>query len=85
MGCTLLNISLKLLSMLNMCQCLFIISFILGSTGLYVTENGIESWFYNVLKVMIYLGGQLSEFVFLQAIHCSPFQQIFLLGLSCIH
>ena len=41
-GCKLLNISLKLLSMLNMCQYLFIVSFIFGSTGLYVTENCIE-------------------------------------------
>ena len=42
---------------------------------------------YNVLKVMTYPGGQISQFVFLQSIHCSPFQQIFLLGLgnaSCI-
>ena len=43
MGCKLLNISLKLLSMLNMYQCLFVISFIFGSTGLYVIENGTES------------------------------------------
>ena len=43
MGCKLLNISLKLPLMLNMCQCLFIISFIFGSTGLYVNENGIVS------------------------------------------
>ena len=43
MGCKLLNISLKLLLMLNMCQCLFIISFIFGSTGLYVNENGTVS------------------------------------------
>ena len=88
MSCKLLNISLKLLLMVNMCQCLFIISFIFGSTGFYVTENGVESfWVYNVLKVMICLGGQLSQFVFLPSIHCSPLQQIFLLGLgnvSCI-
>ena len=43
MSCDLLNISLKLLSMFNMCQCLFIISFMFGSTELYFTENGIES------------------------------------------
>ena len=43
MGCKLLNISLKVLSMLNMCQCLFIISFIFGSAGLHVNENGIVS------------------------------------------
>ena len=43
MSCELLNISLKLLSMFNMCQCLFIISFMFGSTELYVTKNGIES------------------------------------------
>ena len=42
-SCELLNISLKLLSMLHMCQCLFIISFIFGSNELYVTENRIES------------------------------------------
>ena len=29
--------------MFDMCQCLFIISFIFGSTELYVTENGVES------------------------------------------
>ena len=43
MGRELLNISLKLLSMLNMGHCLFIIFSMFGSTGLYVTENGIES------------------------------------------
>ena len=66
MSCKLLNISLKLLSMFNMCQCLFIISFMFGSTGLYVTENAIESLRLNLqfLKVMIYSGGQLSQFVF---------------------
>ena len=42
-SCELLNISLKLLSMFNMCQCLFITSFMFGSTELHVTENGIES------------------------------------------
>ena len=39
----LLSLSLKLLSMFNICQCLFTISFMFGSTELYVTENGIES------------------------------------------
>ena len=50
--------------MLNMCQCLFIISFIFGSTGLYVNENGMSLyvWVYNILKVMVCLGGQLSQF-----------------------
>ena len=43
MGCKLLNISLKLLSMCNIFQCLFIISFIFGSTGLYVNGNDIVS------------------------------------------
>ena len=42
-SCELLNISLKLLSMFNMFQCFFIISFMLGSIKFYVTENGIES------------------------------------------
>ena len=42
-SCELLNISLKLLSMFNMRQCLFFISFMFGSTEFYVTENGIES------------------------------------------
>ena len=42
-GCKLLYISLKLLSILNMCLCLLIVSFMFGSTILYVTENGIES------------------------------------------
>ena len=62
----------------------FIISSIFGSTGLYVKENGtvlsLFVWVYNVLKVVIYQGRQLSRFVFLQSIHCGPFQQIFLLG-----
>ena len=40
MGCKLLKISLKLLLMLNKCQCLFIISFIFGRTGFYVNESG---------------------------------------------
>ena len=43
MGRKLLSISLKLLPMLNMRQCLFVISFIFGSTWLYVNENGIVS------------------------------------------
>ena len=43
MSCELLNISLKLLSVFNMCQCLFIISIMFGSTELYVTANVIES------------------------------------------
>ena len=43
MGRKLLTISLKLLSMLNMRQCLFVISFIFGSTWLYVNENDIVS------------------------------------------
>ena len=42
-GRKLLNTSLKLLLMLNICQCLFIISFIFGSTGVYIARNGIES------------------------------------------
>ena len=33
----------KLLLMFNMCQCLFIIPFMFGSTELYVTGDGIES------------------------------------------
>ena len=68
MSCELLNISLKLLSMFNMCQCLFIISFMFGSTELYVTENGIESLRLSLQlikkKVIIYPGGQFSQFVF---------------------
>ena len=43
MGCKLFNISLKVMSMLKMCQCLFIVSFIFDRTGLYVNENGIVS------------------------------------------
>ena len=43
MGCKLLNISLNILSMLNMRQFLFIISFIFGSTGLHVNGNVIVS------------------------------------------
>ena len=39
MGCKLLNISLKLLTILSICQCFKIIYFIFGSTGLYVNEN----------------------------------------------
>ena len=83
MGCKLFNISLKLLSMLNKCQCLFIVSVIFGNTGLYVNKMVLRLyiWVYNVLKVMMYLGGQPSQFVFLQSIHYDPFQQIFLLGI----
>ena len=62
MGCTLLYVSLKLLLMPSMFQCLFIISFIFGNTGLYVTKNGIYIWVYNVLKAIIYLRDQLSQF-----------------------
>ena len=71
--------------MLNVCQCLFIISFIFGSTGLYVTENGIES-----LRLGLQcfksndLSVQLFQFLFLQSIHCRPSQQIFLFGLSSV-
>ena len=74
-GCTLLNVSLKLLLTLNICQCLFIISFISGSIWLYLTENGTESLRLGLqyLKVMIYLGGQLSQFVFLKLNHFSSF------------
>ena len=64
MGCTLLYVSLKLLLMLSIFQCLFIISFIFGNTGLYVTKNGICIWVYNVLKAIIYLRDQLSQFFF---------------------
>ena len=42
MGCELLNISLKLLSVFSTCQCLFNIFFTFGSTGLCVTKNGTE-------------------------------------------
>ena len=42
MGYKSLNVSLKLLLILNMCQCLFIISFIFGSTGLFVKKNDID-------------------------------------------
>ena len=45
-------------------------------------ELSLYVWVYNVLKIMIYLGGQLSQIVLLQLIHCSPFQQIFLLVLE---
>ena len=41
MGCKLLNISLKLLTILSICQRFKIIYFIFGSTGLYVNENDI--------------------------------------------
>ena len=56
----------------------------LGNIGLYVNENALRLyvWIGNVLKVMICLGGQLSQFVFLQSIHSSPFQKKFLLDLE---
>ena len=85
MGCKLLNISLKLLPMLSMPVLVYYFPW------LYLNENGIVSllyvWIYNVSKVMIYLCGQLSQFFFLQSVHCSSFQQIFLLSfdnVSCI-
>ena len=43
MGCIFLNAFRKLLFMLSVCHCMYIIFFIFGSAGLYVTENGIES------------------------------------------
>ena len=51
---------------------------------LYIWQHWVVCyvWVYNVLEVMIYLGGQLSQFALLQSIHCSPFLQIFLLGLG---
>ena len=58
MGCKSLNISFKLLSMLNMCQCLFIIFFIFGSTGLYVNENGIV---YLCLRLQCFKSNDLSR------------------------
>ena len=82
-GCKWFNISLALLSMLNMCQCLFIISFIFGSTGLYVNENGIVSL---RLGLQCFKSNGLSRWstlsiFFLQSIHCSSLQKSFLLGL----
>ena len=44
MSCKQLDIYLKLLSMFNMCQCLFIIFFMFDSTELYLNENCIESF-----------------------------------------
>ena len=75
--------------MLNMGQCLFIISFTFSSTELFVDKNGIVPLGLGLecFKSNISIGGQLSQLVFLQLIHCSPFQQIFLIGLanvSCI-
>ena len=67
-----------------MCQCLFIISFMFGSTELYVTENGIESL---RLGLQFFKSNDLSRWSTLsislkQSIHRSLFQQIFLLGLG---
>ena len=42
MGRILLNVSLKLLFMLNMCRCFFVTFLIFGSNRLCVTQNGIE-------------------------------------------
>ena len=84
MSCELLNISLKLLSMFNMCQCLFLISFKFGSIEFYVTENGIEPL---RLGLQCFKSNDLSRRSTLSIFYCSPFQQIFLLGLgnvSCI-
>ena len=41
-------------AMFNMCQCLLIISFMFGSTELYVTENGIESLRFGLQSSIIY-------------------------------
>ena len=84
MGCESLNISLKLLSMFNMCQCLFIVSFMFGSTELYITENGTVSL---RLGLHCFKSNDLSKWstlsiCFLAPIHCSSFQQIFLSGLG---
>ena len=82
----LLSLSLKLLSMFNMCQCLFTISFMFGSTELYVTENGIESL---RLGLQFFGSNDLSTWsvlsiCFLTVVYSSPFQQIFLLGLGSV-
>ena len=82
----LLSLSLKLLSMFNICQCLFTISFMFGSTELYVTENGIESL---RLGLQFFGSNDLSTWsvlsiCFLTVVYSSPFQQIFLLGLGSV-
>ena len=79
MGYRLLNISSKLLSMLNLCQCCLLFSLYMAALGCMLAKMVLYLyvWVYSVLKIMIYLGGHLSQFVFLQSIHCSPFQQIF--------
>ena len=82
----LLSLSLKLLSMFNMCQCLFTISFMFGSTELYVTENGIESL---RLGLQFFGSNDLSTWsvlsiCFLTVVYSSPFQQIFLLRLGSV-
>ena len=79
MGSKSLNVLLNLLLMLNMCQCLFIISLIFGSTGLFVKKMIMTLYVlvYSVLKVMICLGGQLFQLDFLQSIHYSPFNKSF--------
>ena len=69
-----------------MCQCLFIISFMFGSTELYVTENGIESL---RLGLQFFGSNDLSTWsvlsiCFLTVVYSSPFQQIFLLGLGSV-
>ena len=74
MGCKSLNISFKPLSMLNMCQCLFIIFFIFGSTGSYVNENGIV---YLCLRLQCFKSNDLSRWsalsIFLSVDSMYPF------------
>ena len=71
MGGILLNVSLKLPFMLNMCRCFFVIFLIFGSNRLCVTKMGLSLyvWVYNVLKVMIHLADELSQFAFIRSIH----------------
>ena len=88
MGCKLLNISLNYCWWSICARVCLLFSLYLAALGCMLTKMVLcfYVWVWNVLKVTIYLGGQLSQLVFIQSIHCSPFQQIFLLvvgNVSC--
>ena len=75
-GCKLLNISLKLMSMLNKCQYMCLLfPLYLATLGFMLTKMVLclYIWVYSFLKVMNYQSGQLSQLVFVQLIHLSPY------------
>ena len=75
-GCKLLNVSLKLMSMLNICQYMCLLfALYFAALGFMLTKMVLCLciWVYSFLKVMNYQSGQLSQLVFVQLIHLSPY------------